>query len=121
MPFVFARRQFLRGMVAMTAAGAASRFALADESTSPFRISVINDEISQDFDHACSVAAGEFGMQWIELRSMWKKNIVNLNQKQVAEARAILEKYKLRVTDIASPLFKADWPGAPKSKFREGE
>jgi L-ribulose-5-phosphate 3-epimerase len=24
------------------------------------------------------------------------------------------------VTDIASPLFKVDWPGAPKSKFREG-
>ncbi|HEY6938581.1 MAG TPA: sugar phosphate isomerase/epimerase family protein, partial [Terriglobales bacterium] len=29
----------------------------------------------------------------------------------------ILDKYKLRVTDIASPLFKTDWPGAPKSKF----
>src|SRR5262249_53821697 len=28
-----------------------------------------------------------------------------------------LEKNHLRVTDIASPLFKVDWPGAPKSKF----
>jgi sugar phosphate isomerase/epimerase len=28
----------------------------------------------------------------------------------------ILEKYKLRVTDIASPLFKAHWSGAPVSK-----
>jgi sugar phosphate isomerase/epimerase len=28
-----------------------------------------------------------------------------------------LERYRLRVTDIASPLFKVDWPRAPVSKF----
>jgi sugar phosphate isomerase/epimerase len=48
---------------------------------------------------------------------MWNKNILHLDATEVAEARRILEKYKLRVTDIASPLFKVDWPGAPKSKF----
>ena len=26
-------------------------------------------------------------------------------------------KYDLRVTDIASPLFKTDWPGAPRSPY----
>jgi sugar phosphate isomerase/epimerase len=84
---------------------------------SPFRVAVINDEISQDFGRACEVASREFGMEWIELRSLWNKNILNLDAKEVAEARRILEKYKLRVTDIASPLFKVDWPDAPKSKF----
>lgn len=84
---------------------------------SPFRVAVINDEISQDFGRACEVAANEFGMGWIELRGMWNKNILRLDAKEVAEARSILEKYRLRVTDIASPLFKADWPGAPQSKF----
>jgi sugar phosphate isomerase/epimerase len=58
-------------------------------------------------------------MEWMELRGMWKKNIVSLDEKEVVEARRILEKYKLKVTDIASPLFKVDWPGAPKSKFSE--
>jgi hypothetical protein len=82
----------------------------------PFRLSVINDEISQDFDHACSVAANDFGLQWIELRGMWNKNISDLDSADVDKARQILEKYKLRVTDIASPLFKVDWPGAPLSK-----
>jgi sugar phosphate isomerase/epimerase len=48
---------------------------------------------------------------------MWNKNILKLDAAEIAEARRILEKYKLRVTDIASPLFKVDWPGAPKSKF----
>lgn len=84
---------------------------------SPFRIAVINDELGQDFGRACEVAAREFGMQWMELRGMWNKNILNLDAAEVAEARRILEKYKLRITDIASPLFKVDWPGAPKSKF----
>ena len=82
-----------------------------------FRVAVINDEISQDFGHACEVASKEFGMDWIELRGMWNKNILKLDANEIAEARRILEKYKLRVTDIASPLFKVDWPGAPQSKF----
>jgi sugar phosphate isomerase/epimerase len=120
MPVQFARREFLAGMVAMSAVKAASRFASMSDPSSPFRISVINDEISQDFGHACEVASHEFGMRWIELRGMWNKNIVNLDEKEVAETRRILEKYQLKVTDIASPLFKVDWPGAPKSKFREG-
>jgi sugar phosphate isomerase/epimerase len=119
MPVPLARREFLAGMAAMTATSLTSRFALASNSSSPFRISVINDEISQDFGHACEVASREFGMGWIELRSMWKKNIVSLDEKEVAEAKRILDKLQLKVTDIASPLFKVDWPGAPKSKFRE--
>jgi sugar phosphate isomerase/epimerase len=82
-----------------------------------FRVAVINDEISQDFEHACEIASKEFGMDWIELRGMWNKNILRLDANEIAEARRILEKYKLRVTDIASPLFKVDWPGAPQSKF----
>ena len=84
---------------------------------SPFRVAVINDEIGQDFGHVCEVVSREFGMDWIELRGMWNKNLLRLDAKEIEEARRILEKYKLRVTDIASPLFKVDWPDAPKSKF----
>jgi sugar phosphate isomerase/epimerase len=82
----------------------------------PFRLSVINDEISQDFDLSCSVAARDFGLEWIELRGMDNKNISEFDAADVDKARKTLEKYKLRVTDIASPLFKTDWPGAPQSK-----
>jgi L-ribulose-5-phosphate 3-epimerase len=82
----------------------------------PFRLAVINDEITQDFERGCQIASKDFGLQWIELRGMWNKNISDLDSKEIAEARRILEKYQLRVTDIASPLFKTDWPGAPLSK-----
>ena len=121
MSFHASRRQFLSGLGAMTAATALPaipRHAFLDSPMkSPFRIAVINDEITQDFGRACEVASKEFGMEWIELRGMWKKNLLKLDAKEIEEARRILEKYQLRVTDIASPLFKVDWPGAPQSKF----
>ena len=110
------RREFLAGLASASALAAMPLAAHAGPSTCPFRLSVINDEISPDFDHACSVAANDFGLQWIELRSMWKKNVTDLTDEEVDKSKEILAKYKLRVTDIASPLFKVNWPGAPQSK-----
>ena len=92
---------------------------LTGATTRPFRLAVINDEITQDFEKACQIVAGDFGLHWIELRSMWNKNVTELDAKEVEDARKILEKHKLRVTDIASPLFKTDWPGAPQSSQSE--
>lgn len=122
------RRNFLSQMV--SAAGSAaltfgkltskqlhSANVMATTVQSPFRVAVINDEISEDFERACHVAAREFGLAWIELRGMWKKNLLRLDAAEIDEARRIIQKYSLRVTDIASPLFKVDWPGAPKSRF----
>ena len=117
------RRDFLIGLAAAgVAAGIPSTQALGSSKSPsamscPFRLSVINDEISEDFDHACQVASQDFGLQWIELRGMWGKNLTELDPKQIDDARTILDKYKLRVTDIASPLYKTDWPGAPLSKL----
>src|SRR5258708_1480660 len=107
------RREFLLGMGATAATTVAASFSMK----SPFPIAVINDEITQDFGRACEVASKEFGMDWIELRGMWNKNLLKLDAQEIEDARRILKKYQLRVTDIASPLFKADWPGAPQSKF----
>jgi len=111
------RRSFLLGAGGAVAATAfRSRRGFA-QSTSPFRVSVINDEIAQDFDHACHVAAVDFGMSWIEIRSMWNKNATALSDSELSDCEKILAKYKLQVTDIASPLFKTHWPGAPKSPY----
>jgi sugar phosphate isomerase/epimerase len=112
------RRRFLAG-AALAAATTALRpiRGYSQASNSPFRISVINDEISPDFDHVCSVIAHDFGLNWIELRSMWGKNVMDLSDDQIADAKKILTKYSLQVTDIASPVFKTDWPGAPRSPY----
>jgi len=60
-------------------------------------------------------------MEWIELRGMWNKNIVNLDAREIVEAQRILHRHELQVTDIASPLFKCHWKGAPQSKFSQAE
>ncbi len=100
-------------------AGAIPLAASKDASECPFRLAVINDEITQDFEKACAIVAGDFGLRWIELRSMWNKNVTELNDKELQDCRKILDAHKLQVTDIASPLFKTDWPGAPRSPQSE--
>ena len=113
------RREVLAGLGFATLAAAASPLIRAESTTCPFRLAVINDEITQDFERACQITAHDFGLDWIELRAMWNKNVTELNDKEVAEANKILAAHNLRVTDIASPLFKTDWPGAPLSKQSE--
>ena len=82
----------------------------------PFHLSVINDEISPDLDHAAHIAANEFGLHYIELRSVNGKGLHAMSADELGEAKKILAKYQLKVTDIGSPLFKSDLPGAPLSK-----
>src|ERR1700736_1806530 len=105
------RREFIAGLGVLAAANSRLSAASLQSSSmseslrlsnSPFKIAVINDEISQDFSHACEVASQQFGMEWMELRSMWNKNLAHLDANEIGEAK---------------PLFKVDWPGAPKSKF----
>jgi len=115
------RRKVLAGLGVLGLQAALPTFARENSAQKhcPFRLAVINDEITQDFEKACQISSGEFGLSWIELRSMWNKNVTDLQPKEIDEARKILVGHNLRVTDIASPLFKTDWPGAPISKLSE--
>ena len=111
------RRHFLEGSLAASAALALSPRALAAESS--FKIGVISDEISDDFDHACYIIARQWNLRFVELRGVWGKNLQMISDAQIAEAKKIIAKYGLTVTDIASPLFKSGFPGAPPSRFAE--
>jgi len=109
------RRQFA-GLSAATAA--CSLLPLrAWAAGSKFKIGVISDEVSEDFDHACYVISKQFGLGWIELREMWGKNLQAVSDEEIARAQKILAKYELQVTDISSPLYKVDWPEAPHSQY----
>jgi sugar phosphate isomerase/epimerase len=114
---VVSRRSFLAA-AAMTSAACATRPLMGmAPAASLFKVAVISDEISPDFDHACSVISQDFGLGWVEIRSMWGTNLISMKDDDLVKAEQILAKYKLQVTDIASPLFKAYWPGAPQSRF----
>ena len=109
------RREFVGGAVGASAALLLDLGAFAADVK--FKVGVISDEISQDFDHACHVISKDFGLHWVELREIWGKNLQVISDAQIAEAQKILAKYGLQVTDIASPLFKVNWPGAPVSQY----
>jgi sugar phosphate isomerase/epimerase len=112
---MLSRRKF-----AGLSAAAASSFLLplrAFGAGSKFKIGVISDEISQDFDHACYVINKQFGLHWVELREIWGKNLQTVSDDEIARAQKILAKYELGVTDISSPLYKVDWPEAPHSQY----
>jgi len=112
---LFSRRRFALGGASGVAMLAASGRAFA--AVSSFKVGVISDEISDDFDHACFVIAKDFGIRFVELRQIWGKNLQGVSDTQIAEAQKIMARYGLQVTDIASPLFKVDWPGAPHSQY----
>jgi sugar phosphate isomerase/epimerase len=79
-------------------------------ANSTLKLGVITDEISDDLDHALAVAK-ELGVQNVELRAVWKKNLMDLKEDEIKETRRLLTKYGMKVTDIASPFMKVDAPG----------
>jgi sugar phosphate isomerase/epimerase len=113
------RRQFAGLSVATAASSLLPLRAWA--AGSKFKIGVISDEVSEDFDHACYVISKQFGLHWVELREIWGKNLQTVSDEEIARAQKILAKYDLEVTDISSPLYKVDWPEAPHSQYGSKE
>ena len=70
-----------------------------------------------DAPEQCVIASREFGLGFVDLREAAGKNVMNWDAAQIADARRVLQRFDLRVACIASPIFKVDWPGAPKSSF----
>lgn len=68
-------------------------------------LSGFTDEISDDLTEQCSVAAG-LGLRYLEFRSAWGTNILDLSEEQLARAKEILAAHDLRVSSIGSPIGK---------------
>jgi len=111
---MISRRDFVARLGVATAAAALPP---GRSIRASFTLSVLTDEITQDLGRACEIAAREFGLGYVELRSAHDKNILSWDAGDVAEARRLLARYNLRVSELASPIFKVDWPGAPKSPY----
>jgi sugar phosphate isomerase/epimerase len=79
----------------------------------PFPLAFITDEFTQDFQLAVQTAA-DLGYQAVEVRTVWRQNIVDLSDDQVADLRRIADQAGVRILSIASPVFKCTHPqGGP--------
>jgi len=63
------------------------------------------DEISPDLTEQCEVASG-LGLKYIEVRSAWDVNILDLSPDQLATMKKTLSTYGIRVSSIGSPIGK---------------
>jgi sugar phosphate isomerase/epimerase len=63
------------------------------------------DEISSDFTKQCEVAAG-LGLKYVEVRSAWGVNILDLDDAQLASIQTIMADHGLSVSSIGSPIGK---------------
>jgi sugar phosphate isomerase/epimerase len=85
-----------------------------------FRTGAITDEFSADLKQAAA-AMHDLGMKGAELRTLGGRNIMDLDDSEIAAAVAILHGKRLEVISIASPLLKCTLPGAPEidSRFQQ--
>jgi len=72
-----------------------------------FKLSVISDEISQDFERVLQVAQ-DYDVPQVEPRSVWDNPPQDIPDADVAKMQKLLEQYGMSVCCIASPFLKCD-------------
>jgi len=70
-----------------------------------FKLGVITDEISQNVEKAVEVST-QLGLDCIELRGCWNKNIKDLTDTEVRRIKQLAASAGLEVVCLASPFFK---------------
>ncbi len=75
-------------------------------------VAAITDEFTPDLEAAAEAMAA-IGMTGAELRVLWGKNIMDLSDAELDQAKAILGHHGLKVISIASPLLKCVLPDSP--------
>jgi sugar phosphate isomerase/epimerase len=71
------------------------------------RLSVITDEISQDFEHALDVMA-EYNVRGAELRGLWGTNIADLSAEQIRRAKDALAVRSIVAVGLSTPFYKCE-------------
>lgn len=69
------------------------------------KLGIFSDEISQDFEYALEVIK-KLEVGYVELRSMWDKNLIDLSFSELKKVGDLIKKSNLKVSAIASPVFK---------------
>lgn len=72
-----------------------------------FKLSVISDEISQDFQRVVDVCK-EYGVPQVEPRSVWDTPPHKLSDDQLQQMKRILDEAEMSVSAIAAPFLKCD-------------
>jgi 3-dehydroshikimate dehydratase len=69
------------------------------------RLSAFADEISPELDEQVAVLTRE-GIHYLDLRSAWNINVLNLSDEQVEHIRQVLQAHSIQVAALGSPIGK---------------
>jgi len=115
-------RRSLLSLAALLGSGLKLSFAGGErtpKSPAP-NLGVITDELSEDFDKALEFIS-EHSLGYCEVRELWNKNVTRLSQEELERAKQLIERNHLKVSEIASPLFKYHLPGMPSPRPNWGD
>jgi len=109
------RRKFMRtaGSLAGAAwlAESAPRLAAATlSSPKQFKVAVISDGLSPDFESALKILKS-YQVSWVEVRSVWGKYNTEANPDQIRRLKELLDQYEIRCSQVDTALFKCTLPG----------
>ena len=108
------RRKFCLTLGALSGGARLGR-AGPEKGSLPFKLGVITDEISEDFGQSLDFIA-HYALGYCEVRELWQKNLVKLSQGELERAKQLIERHHLKVSEIASPIFKYHLPGMPSPR-----
>jgi len=110
------RRSFLQAFSKFAALYSAGLLSGSSAQAAPlerFKLGIINDEVSYDLEAALRFLKS-YGLSWIELRELWQEDhyITALSKKELRRVKDLLEKYQIKVSVIATYLYKCQLPGS---------
>jgi L-ribulose-5-phosphate 3-epimerase len=81
-----------------------------------WRLSIITDEVTHDFRQALDWVQAH-GLRWVELRSINRRNLMDLTDEEMWAIRRDLDRRGLKTICIASPYLKCSlYEGAPAER-----
>ena len=79
------------------------------------KLGIITDELTEDFKQALDFIS-RHSLAYCEVRELWQKNVLKLSPEEVRRAKHLIEKHGLKVSEIASPIFKYHLPEMPSPR-----
>jgi len=76
------------------------------------KLGIITDEIAEDLRQALDFIAS-YSLAYCELREIWGRNIMNLSPADLDRAKQLVDRHRVKVSEIGSPIFKYQLPGMP--------
>jgi sugar phosphate isomerase/epimerase len=115
-------RRSLLSLTALLGSGLKLSFARGEKAPKSLtsRLGVITDELTEDFEKALDFTS-EHALGCCEVRELWSRNVVRLSQEELERAKQLIERHHLKVSEIASPIFKYHLPGMPSPRPNWGD